>query len=225
MLESTQPEHEAGSVTDGEQTRGPLAPDQEVQPVFPDPVKSRILQRACGSTGTILATLTTADLSRPTPCAMWTVRDIVNHVVGGAGFFAELAEAGEVGHREDDPDFTAGDFSATFRQQSSRLVAAFDAPGAMDAMMTMPFGGTPGSVCAYIAATDIFTHGWDLARATGQSTDLEPDLAGMLLARIMKTLPDSMRGPEGEAPFGPRVEVAESAPPADQLAAFQGRQP
>jgi uncharacterized protein (TIGR03086 family) len=124
-----------------------------------------------------------------------------------------------------DPDFTAGDFSATFRQQSSRLVAAFDAPGAMDATMKMPFGGTPGSVCAYIAATDIFTHGWDLARATAQSTDLEPDLAGMLLARIMKTLPDSMRGSEGEAPFGPRVEVAKSAPPADQLAAFQGRQP
>jgi hypothetical protein len=34
-----------------------------------------------------------------------------------------------------------------------------------------------------------------------------------------------MRGPEGEAPFGPRVEVAESAPVADRLAAFQGRHP
>ena len=47
----------------------------------------------------------------------------------------------------------------------------------------------------------------------------------MLLARVMQTLPDSMRGAEGEAPFGPRVEVAESAPPAGRLAAFLGRRP
>jgi hypothetical protein len=47
----------------------------------------------------------------------------------------------------------------------------------------------------------------------------------MLLEQIINILPDSMRGPEGEAPFGPRVEVAESAPAADQLAAFQGRRP
>jgi len=46
-----------------------------------------------------------------------------------------------------------------------------------------------------------------------------------MLARVMQTLPDSMRGPEGEAPFGPRVEAAESAPAADRLAAFLGRQP
>jgi len=213
MPESTQPDHDA-------RASGP-----QDQPAFPDPVKSGILQRACGSTGTILATLSAADLDRPTPCALWTVRDVVNHVVGGAGFFAELAEAGQVGDRDEDPDFTAGDFNAAFRQQASRLVAAFDAPGAMDAMMKMPFGDTPGSVCAYIAAGDIFTHGWDLAKATGQSTDLEPEVAGMLLARIIKTLPESMRGPEGQAPFGPIVEVAESAPAADQLAAFQGRHP
>jgi uncharacterized protein (TIGR03086 family) len=150
---------------------------------------------------------------------------VVNHVVSSAGFFAELAGAGQVGDRDEGPDFTAGDFNATFRQRASRLVAAFDAPGAMDEMMQMPFGDTPGWVCAYIAAGDIFTHGWDLAKATGQSTDLEPELADMLLGRIIKTLPDSMRGPEGEAPFGPRVEVAQSASAADQLAAFQGRQP
>jgi uncharacterized protein (TIGR03086 family) len=95
----------------------------------------------------------------------------------------------------------------------------------MDKMMEMPIGELPGSVCVWIAAGDIFTHGWDLAKATGQPTDLEPGLAGALLAQIMPLLPDAMRGPEGQAPFGPRVEVAESAPPADRLAAFTGRHP
>jgi hypothetical protein len=63
-----------------------------------------------------------------------------------------------------------------------------------------------------MAAGDIFTHGWDLAKATGQPTDLDPELAGALLARITQMLPDSMRGPEGQAPFGPSVGVAASAP-------------
>jgi hypothetical protein len=52
-----------------------------------------------------------------------------------------------------------------------------------------------------------------------------PDLAGRLLAQIENLLPDDMRGPEGEAPFGPKVQVPGSAPAADRLAAFQGRHP
>jgi hypothetical protein len=46
-----------------------------------------------------------------------------------------------------------------------------------------------------------------------------------LPAQIEKLLPDALRGPEGEAPFGPKAEVADSAPAAGRLAAFQGRQP
>jgi uncharacterized protein (TIGR03086 family) len=95
----------------------------------------------------------------------------------------------------------------------------------MSKLMRMPFGEVPGSVCIWIAAGDIFTHGWDLARATGQPSDLEPELAELLLAQIKPILPDAMRGPDGEAPFGPRIEIAESAPAADRLAAFEGRRP
>jgi uncharacterized protein (TIGR03086 family) len=166
-----------------------------------------------------------ADLDRPTPCASWNVRDVVNHIVGGTGFFAELAEKGAVTGRGDDADCTATDFAATFRREAERLVAAFRAPGAMTMPMKLPFGELPGSVCVWIAAGDIFTHGWDLAKATGQPTDLEPDVAARLLAQIEPILPDDMRGPDGEAAFGPRVEIGNSAPAADRLAAFEGRRP
>ena len=221
MSEPTQP---AGGVHDGP-SRGSRESRADDSTAFPDPVSFQILRRACDSTGTVLAALRPADLDRPTPCASWTVRDVVNHVLGGTGFFAELAETGMVADGDEDPDFTAGDFNGTFRSQASRLVAAFSAPGAMDKMMKMPIGDLPGSVCVWIAAGDIFTHGWDLAKATGRPTDLDPELAAALLAGIMPLLPDSMRGPEGQAPFGPRVEVPESAPPADRLAALEGRHP
>ena len=220
--ESTRP----ASGAHGEPARGPNGSGADGPAAFGDPVSSQLLRRACDSTGTVLAAVQPADLGWPTPCALWTVRDVVNHVLGSAAFFAELAEAGEVADRdEEDPDFTAGDFNGAFSHHAGRLVAAFNAPGAMDKIMRMPVGDLPGSVCVWIAAGDVFTHGWDLAKATGQPTDLEPELAGALLARIMPLLPDSMRGPEGQAPFGPRVEVADSAPTADRLAAFQGRHP
>lgn len=221
MPESTQPDNDAH----GEDPRSPQDSRVEDPPGYPDPVSSRILRRSCDSTLSILAAVHTTDLDLPTPCASWTVRDLVNHVLGGTAFFAELAEAGLAADRDEDPDLTAGDFNHTFSQGASRLVAAFNAPGAMDKIMKTQMGELPGSVCAWIAASDIFTHGWDLAKATGQPTDLEPELAEVMLARVMQTLPDSMRGPEGEAPFGPRAEAAGSAPAADRLAAFLGRQP
>jgi uncharacterized protein (TIGR03086 family) len=166
-----------------------------------------------------------ADLDRPTPCASWNVRDVVNHIVGGTGFFAELAEKGAVTDRDDDADCTATDFAATFRREAERLVAAFRAPEAMTKPMKLPFGELPGSVCVWIAAGDIFTHGWDLAKATGQPTDLEPDVAARLLVQLEPMLPDEMRGRDGEAAFGPRVKITDSAPAADRLAAFEGRHP
>jgi uncharacterized protein (TIGR03086 family) len=192
---------------------------------YPAPGSPEIVQRACAATAAVLATVQAADFSRPTPCKSWTVKDVVNHLIDSAATYAELAETGAWPDGGEDADRTAGDFGATFGREAARLVAAFSAPGAMDKTLEMPFGGIPGSVCVWIAAGDIFTHGWDLAKATGQPSDLEPDLAGQLLAQIEQLLPDSMRGPEGEAPFGPAVEVPASAPAADRLAAFEGRQP
>jgi uncharacterized protein (TIGR03086 family) len=193
--------------------------------LMPDPVSLHIVRRACGSTRRVLEAVEDDDLARPTPCKSWTVSTLINHVIGSAAYFAELAEAGQVLGNDERPDFMAGDFKRAFSVEADRLVAAFEALGAMDKIMKMPIGDLPGSVCTWIAAGDVFTHGWDLAKATGQSTDLEPELAGLLLGQISAMLPDSMRGPEGRAPFGPRVDVPESAPPADRLAAFQGRQP
>lgn len=182
------------------------------------------LQKAFTSTAAVLANVKTDQLDDPTPCASWKVRDLLNHVVGGTYFFAAIAETGQPpADQEAPPDFASGDFNASFEEGAKRAVAAFRAEGAMEKQMTLPFGQLPGSVFVNIAATDSFAHGWDLARATGQGTDLDPDLARQLLENARAFLPDAMRGPDGQAPFGPRVEVPESAPPADQLAGFLGR--
>ena len=188
-----------------------------------DPVGARIVERACNSTQAVLAAVSETDLDRPTPCASWTVSDVIKHVLGSAAYFAAIAEAGAVPDEDEDP--AVGDFHATFGRSAASLVAAFDAPGALDKIMKMPIGDLPGSVCIWIASGDIFAHGWDLAKATGQSTDLDPELAEMIMERLQTMLPDSMRGPDGKAPFGPKVDVPSSAPAADRMAGYLGRTP
>jgi uncharacterized protein (TIGR03086 family) len=179
------------------------------------------LERAVRSTRTVLGGVTPEQLTWTTPCASWKVSDLINHIVGGQFFFASVA-SGEQPNRER-PDFSAGDFVSEFERGSTAAVAAFDEPGAMERTMHLPFGDMPGSIFVKIAATDTFIHGWDLAKATGQPADLDPDLAVELLAGARPFLSDSLRGPEGKASFGPEQPCSPEAPNADQLAAFLGR--
>ena len=181
------------------------------------------LSRAFSSTRNVLSTVKPDQLDDPTPCKSWKVRDLIGHIVGGAHWFGASTETGESAPLSE-KDWTEGDMVASFDAGVARAVAAFGAPGAQDKIVKLPFGEFPGSVYMGLATTDTFTHGWDLARATGQSTDLDPELAGQLLEGAKLLVPDQFRGDE-PLPFGPKVEPPPGATAADRLAAFMGRQP
>lgn len=177
------------------------------------------LELAIISTRGVLANVSKDQLDDPTPCAQWKVRELINHIVGGQYFF----EAGVLGKPPaGEGDFAAGDFVADFDTGSSACLAAFRTDGVMEQVLKMPFGEMPGSVVVGIAASDTFVHGWDLAKATGQSTDLNPELAAGLLPAAKAMISDAFRSPEGTV-FGPEQTAPAGATNADQLAAFTGR--
>ncbi len=182
-----------------------------------------MLAQAFASTAGVLAGVEAQQLDGSTPCASWRVRELVNHVVGGTTFAAVTAETGQAPTRGEDTDFCAGDFVTEFNRGAARAVKAFEAEGVMDKILKLPFAELPGAVFVNIATIDTFTHGWDLAKATGQPSDLDPELATQLLAFAQAFLSDGLRGEDGQAPFGPQVEAPAGAGPADQLAAFLGR--
>jgi hypothetical protein len=66
-------------------------------------------------------------------------------------------------------------------------------------------------------------HGWDLARALGRSTDLDPELADVLREHAVPRLPDSFRGTDDDALYRPPVAAPPDATAADRLAADLGR--
>ncbi len=178
------------------------------------------LEQAIAATREVLAGVKTEQLDDPTPCSSWKVRELINHIVGGQRFFGHGVRGEEPSGEIDD---ASGDYVAAFDEVAAGTVAAFGADGALEKMYTLPFGEMPGSAFLGLATTDTFVHGWDLAKATGQSTDLAPALAAALLEQAKASIPDAFRGPEG-APFGPQAEAPANASDADRLAAFLGRE-
>lgn len=186
-----------------------------------------LLQRASASTEKILANVTRDQLDSATPCASWTVRDVINHIAGNGYWFAGSASTGTAPDRPDNaaPDVTAGGYLGAFTDGSERAIEAFGAPGALEKTLHMPWGDMPASAFIVMASTDQFVHGWDLAEATGQDIALDPELAEQFLAFYRQIPVDAFRGPDPVAPFGEEVSVAPSTGAVTQLLALLGRKP
>lgn len=186
------------------------------------------LDRALQSTLAILTKVQPADLDAATPCASWNVRALIDHFVGTARWWASVISGESVvtdtGVTDpDQADYAGGDFVAAYEESIRIALAAFEADGALGRTVRLPFGEFAGVVVRGMAALDQFAHGWDLARAIGYPTDLDPGLAGQLLGQARMAITEAYRGPDGEAPFGHVARAPAGAGPADQLAAFLGR--
>ncbi len=183
------------------------------------------LASAFASTRRIMEGVGADQFDKPTPCVSWDVRRLINHIVGGSHWFAISTNAG--GSPEVDEteltDYAAADMLGSYDHGIAAALAAFSADGALTKTVKLPFGELPGAAFMGLATMDHFIHGWDLAKATGQPLNLDEAMAEQLLAQARMTVPDQFRGPDPHAPFGPIVEIADSAPASDRLAAFLGR--
>jgi len=114
----------------------------------------------------------------PTPCTMWTVRDLANHVTYENLWTVALMEGAtieEVGDRfegdvlGEDP---IGSALAAARAAITSVAAQLPQGGTVH----LSFGETPREEYAMQLASDNLVHGWDLAVATGGDSRLDPHL-------------------------------------------------
>lgn len=183
-------------------------------------VSTDLLESAITSTRGVLGAVDVSQMNDPTPCAQWNVSQLINHIVGGQFYFLGIL-AGEI--RDEEPtNFSAGDFLKAFDRGSRLCVDAFGYEGVMSEILTLPSTEITGYSFVRVAATDIFVHGWDLARAISLSTDLSADLAAKLLVAAKLAIPPIVRSASG-APFAPEQTVPTGVSEADQLAAYLGR--
>jgi uncharacterized protein (TIGR03086 family) len=187
-------------------------------------MSTEILEHANASTEKVLENIGPDQLKLASPCASWRVSDVVSHLVGNNFWFEAIARDGVAPDRPNNakPDESSGDYLGRFQEGSANAVAAFGA--AMDKTLNLPWAQMPAPAFLLMASADQFVHGWDLAKATGQSADLDPDLAAQFLDFYRQAIADQFRGPDPAAPFGPLVATT-SADVVAQLVAITGRTP
>ena len=184
-------------------------------------------RRAVAATRPILAAVGTNDMTKPTPCGSWDVRDLIIHMIDAPIFTTVLMETGDWKNHVQVPfDPASGDFVTAYDTATTRLITVFCAEDDMSRTRTLPIVGdmtTPEILV--LSCCDAFVHGWDLAQAIGMRTDLDSQLAQSILEAIRPMVNEKMRGNEGESLFAPEAAVPPNASPTDRLAAFLGRQP
>lgn len=178
------------------------------------------LRQALADSGALIAAVGDDQWSALTPCG-WTVRELVNHVVGGTRLFTALLRGQTPPDRA--ADHIGDDPAAAHRGAGVDLLDAFTQPGVFDAgrVYQPPFGPAPAAVLLHLRITEYLVHGWDLATATGQPAALPAELAEQELAFSRAVLGDAPRTDRG--PFGPAHTVAPDAPAIDRLAGYLGR--
>ncbi|HUZ09127.1 MAG TPA: TIGR03086 family metal-binding protein [Acidimicrobiales bacterium] len=170
-------------------------------------------QRAQGVFAVVLAGVRPEQLGVSSPCAGWDAKAVIDHVLGGNQRVQQFAGR--------EADALPDDLVAAHAVSAQGAQETFGAPDGMTRTFELPFGSLPGAAFIGLRTTDVFTHAWDLAKATGQSTDLDPELAGVLLEAARQRISAEFRG-EGRA-FGEEQTCPDGRCAADQLAAFLGR--
>jgi uncharacterized protein (TIGR03086 family) len=164
-------------------------------------------------------------LDNPTPCADFTVRDLINHVASGATMFAIAFDQGSVPEAELGPlfgDVLGDDYKAALASAIDKAGTAFTKPGALDGKVTLPFGEFAREDALGLAVFDVMVHAWDLASATGQELRLTDADAAIGLELAREHIVDAMR--DGNT-FADIVIVDEESGAWAELVAYTGRQP
>lgn len=179
-----------------------------------------VLDQALDQMGRLITETDPSIAASPTPCSEYDVAALVAHlqavvlrigaVVRGEPFWSVPREVASTDWAE---DWAAG------RRATDTALAAAD----LDRLVTVPWGEVPlrGAVGSYVS--ELATHAWDLAVATGRVDRLDPLLAEAALTAAKAKIPAEPRG--DDIPFGPVVEVGPDATAYEQLVAWCGRDP
>ncbi|WP_371655571.1 MULTISPECIES: TIGR03086 family metal-binding protein [unclassified Streptomyces] len=156
----------------------------------------------------------------PTPCAEWTVRDLVNHLAVEQLWVPPLVEGRTIADVGDafDGDVLGADPVGVWETAQAAAVAAFAGPGALDGTVHLSYGKTPAAAYCSQLVADAVVHAWDLSRAIGADERL-PDALVDAAAREFGGYADELPRSLFDAP----VKVPAEADAQTRLLAMLGR--
>ncbi|MFJ1810811.1 MULTISPECIES: TIGR03086 family metal-binding protein [unclassified Streptomyces] len=165
-------------------------------------------------------------LADGTPCPGCAVRNLLGHLIGLSVAFRDAGRKDLGAHTDTAPDAAEPDIGPGWREELptalDALAEAWRDPAAWTGMTRAGGIDLPGAVAAAVAADELVIHGWDLARATGQEYEPDPDALRVSHDFLRAAAEESDRG---DGIFGPVVPVADDAPLLDRAVGLSGRDP
>jgi len=174
----------------------------------------------------LVASLSPADLNRPTPCAGWDVRALLSHTLAGIEIFASTVDEQPAPTQEQmfsGADLVGTDPAGAARRATARSQAAWAALADPERKLTTILGVLPAGEMLSISAFATIVHGWDIATATGRSAvELPPQLLAHAAAVSHAYVPH-LRAGDDHSLFAAEAPAAPDAGATQALMAFLGR--
>jgi uncharacterized protein (TIGR03086 family) len=171
-----------------------------------------------------VAAVPAQDWDRPTPCAQWTVTQVLQHAAGDQqGYAAMITGEGWPTENPFEPSgHLAGDPTAVVEQANAAASAAWSTVPAdgPDVTTPLPVGPLAPWVGASACALDAAVHAWDIAVATGQPSPLTHELAADLHRAAVQFV-EPLRG----FAYAPALPAVDGDGPAESLLRYLGRDP
>lgn len=159
----------------------------------------------------------------PTPCAGWTLRDLLAHMTTENHGFAEAARGSRPAWT---PHVFGDDPRRDYAESADAVVTAFAAASPElwlpNISTSVPF---PAERAVGFHLLDYVVHTWDVAASLGRTVALEDDLVAAAQEVADRDVPDNERRHRPGAGFQPAVKVPGEATPLAHLLAFLGRDP
>lgn len=181
-----------------------------------------LLERAIGYTRVALVAALDVPGEAPTPCADWTLDDLLTHMNASLRTLDQAAQIGGIA-LFDPPGSTRGDLSVREQVQllSTRACALLDAWTGREAPEMFRVGGSElqAGLLASAGALEVTVHGWDVSQACGE----HHPVPGALAEDLLSYAPLLVSGADRPHRFGPALSTGADATPDVELLALVGR--
>jgi uncharacterized protein (TIGR03086 family) len=183
------------------------------------------LKPACEQMIKVLDGVSDGQLTVSSPCALWSVGDVIDHVNQVALVFTALAfhDTDALLGVATNPD--AAHLDSHWQESISRhlrtLGESWDDPAAWKGSGNVPGSDLSNDRWGKITLTELVVHCWDIARATGQPFDLPESSLRACFEHVAEFVPNA----PVPALWGPPVDIASDEALLDRIVAITGRRP
>jgi uncharacterized protein (TIGR03086 family) len=188
----------------------------------------------------VIASVRPDQLNLSSPCVEYDVKGLMAHLVFVLHRVAALGRGDEAfaPNSMADAVIEHDDWVADWKAAAAQVDAAWADDAKLESTVVLPWATMTGAEMLGMYVSEITTHTWDVAKATGQNPEWDEAVCRLALDAMRRDLPMADRTPmwdefkahapanfQFDAPFANAVAVRIDAPLIDQLVGWTGRQP